>query len=201
MIGIDALARQRLMMDFEKRLIKIEDAARPSARPLPGDIVVTARLQRGQLILTQVKAAGLPLEAVVDTGSQITIGNLALRDKLVRRRRAKLQTIVATGVTGKEIELQLAHIAELQLGSVTLRNVPMAFADVPPFEVFGLAGKPALLLGTDLLETFRRVSLDFRARKVRFQLRRCGSQGVIVSTSTASATRISSTGSAEVCGR
>lgn len=200
LIGIDALARQRLMMDFEKRLIKVEDAAKP-AKAFPGEIVVVARLRRGQLILTQVRAAGLSLDAVIDTGSQITIGNLALRDKLVRRNRGKLQTVTATGVTGKSMELQFAQIAELRLGPVVLRNVPMAFADVPPFEVFGLSDKPALLLGTDLLEAFRRISLDFRARKVRFQLRRC-KQAVAISTARDSfLTRMSSTGGAEVCGR
>ena len=201
MIGIDALAHQRLMMDFEKRLIKVEDASRP-AKALPGEIVVTARWRRGQLILTEVKAAGLSLDAVIDTGSQITIGNHALRDKLIRRRHAKLETVTATGVTGKPLDLQIARIGELRLGSVTLRNVPIAFADVPPFEVFGLADRPALLLGTDLLETFRRISLDFRARKVRFQLRRCASQAVSIGTSrTASLTRLSSNGGREVCGR
>jgi hypothetical protein len=195
MIGIDALARQRLMMDFEKRLIRVEDASRP-VRSQPGDIVVTARLQRGQLILTEVKAGRLTLDAVIDTGSQITIGNSALRDKLVRSRLGKVQTVTATGVTGTTVQLQMAQVAELRLGSVTLRNVPMAFADVPPFKVFGLADKPALLLGTDLLETFRRISLDFRARKVRFQLRRCR-QGVAISTSpSASLTRLSASGQA-----
>ena len=83
MIGIDALVEQRLMMDFEKRVIKAEDARQP-AKLLDGEIVVTARRRRGQLILTQVKAAGLPIEAVIDTGSEISIGNLALRDKLIR---------------------------------------------------------------------------------------------------------------------
>ena len=177
MIGIDALVEQRLMMDFEKRLIKVEDA-REKAKMLDGEIIVTARRRRGQLILTQVSAAGLPVEAVIDTGSEITIGNLALRDKLIRGNRNKFVTVEATGVTGVTIPLQLARIAELELGSITLRNVPMAFADVPPFQVFGISGGPALLLGTDLLETFRRVSLDFKARKVRFQLRRCGSSSV-----------------------
>lgn len=200
MLGIDALAGQRLMMDFEKRLIKIEDATKPP-KPLPGEIIVTGRLKRGQLILTQVSAAGLSLDAVIDTGSQVTIGNLALRDKLLRRHRGKVQTVTATGVTGKTMDLQFAHIAELRLGRVTLQNVPMAFADVPPFEVFGLSDRPALLLGTDLLETFRRVSLDFRARKARFQLRRCA-QSVKVSTSTdwGRLTKLSSAG-ADVCGR
>ena len=86
MIGIDALVEQRLMMDFEKRVIKAEDA-QPAGQMMDGEIVVTARRRRGQLILTQVSAAGLPLEAVIDTGSEITIGNLALRDKLIRGNR------------------------------------------------------------------------------------------------------------------
>jgi hypothetical protein len=199
MIGIDALASQRLMMDFEKRSIRIEDASKP-ARALPGDIVVTARLQRGQLILTRVKAGSISLDAVIDTGSQVTIGNSALRDKLVRRRIGKFKTVTATGVTGKTVNLQLAQVGELRLGPVILRNVPMAFADVPPFEVFGLADKPALLLGTDLLETFRRISLDFKSRKVRFQLRRCR-QGIAISTSpSASLTQLSSS-SDQACAR
>ncbi|MDB5723239.1 MAG: hypothetical protein JWP15_3857 [Alphaproteobacteria bacterium] len=201
MIGIDALVRQRLMMDFEQRLIKVEDASKP-AKSVPGEIVVTARLKRGQLILTQVKASGLSLDAVIDTGSQITIGNFALRDKLVRRKFGKIQTVTAIGVTGSSVDLQIARIAELRVGSVILRNVPMAFADVPPFKVFGLADRPALLLGSDLLETFRRVSLDFRARKVRFQLRRCTPQSVVVNSfESSSMTRLSSSGGTDVCGR
>jgi predicted aspartyl protease len=201
MIGIDALVEQRLMMDFEKRLIKVEDARIPWTR-MPGEIVVIARRHRGQLILTEVKAAGLPLDAVIDTGTQITIGNLALRDKLIRKNREKFITIPVTGVTGETANLQLAKIAELELGPVTLHDVPMAFADVPPFKMFGLSNEPALLLGTDLLESFRRISLDFRARKVRFQLRRCQSQGIIIGTLPDAFTRISATGGdADVCRR
>ena len=201
MIGIDALVRQRLMMDFEKRLIKVEDATK-KVKPLPGDIVVTGRLQRGQLILAHVTAAGLPLDAVIDTGSVITIGNSALRDKLMRRIRGKFQSVTVIGVTGTDLELQVGTIPELRLGSVVLRNVPMAFADVPPFEMFGLSDGPALLLGTDVLESFRRVSLDFRARKARFQLRRCGSTIVSISpVDRTSRTRLSSTAGPEVCAR
>jgi hypothetical protein len=200
MIGIDALVRQRLMMDFEKRVIKVEDARTP-AQWLDGEIVVTARRRRGQLILTQVRAARLPVEAVVDTGSEITIGNLALRDRLIRNNRGKFITIPVTGVTGVTANLEIAKVAELRLGSVTLRDVPIAFADVPPFKVFGLDQGPALLLGTDLLATFRRVSLDFRARKVRFQLRRCGSSGIVISTDSSYFSRIISADNGAVCRR
>ena len=202
MVGIDALVEQRLMMDFEKRVIKVEDARTP-VQMVDGEIVVTARRRRGQLILTQVRAGGLPLEAVVDTGTEISIGNLALRDKLFRRSRYKLMTVATTGVTGVTVNLELAIVDELKVGSITLRNVPIAFAEVPPFAVFGLSDTPSLLLGTDLLETFRRVSLDFRARKVRFQLRKCGSALIVISTSTAAAglTRVTSGENADVCRR
>jgi predicted aspartyl protease len=199
LIGIDALVRQRLMMDFEKRLIKVEDASKPM-KIGPGDIVITARRQRGQLILTEVQASGLRLDAVIDTGSEISIGNLALRDKLVRKR-TKIYEVEAIGVTGVHTKMQLARIDELQLGKVLIRDVPIAFADVPPFKLFGLANEPSLLLGTDILENFRRVSLDFRARKVRFQLRRCNTEGVLISTSqTEYFTRLSAT-AADVCVR
>jgi predicted aspartyl protease len=200
LLGIDTLTKQRLLMDFEKKLIKVEDARRPL--PFEKDaIVVTARAQRGQLILTHVKAVGLPLDAVIDTGSQVTIGNLALRNKLIRYNRDKFVTVPMIGVTGVTVNIEMATIANLEIGPIKLRNVPIAFADVPPLEVFGLSKEPALLLGTDLLETFRRVSLDFRARRVRFQLRNC-SDAVVVrsSVSTTSYTRISAGQDPDVCG-
>ncbi|MEO6581051.1 MAG: retroviral-like aspartic protease family protein [Sphingomicrobium sp.] len=199
-IGIDALARRRLMMDFEQRSIKVEDALKPP-KPVPGEIVVTAKRRRGQLILTDVHAAGLTLDAVIDTGSQVTIGNLLLRDKLVRRGY-KLETAAVTGVTGKTVDVQLAWIPELRIGGITVRNLPIAFADLPPFHVFGISDQPAMLLGADLLETFRRVSLDFQARKVRFQLRRCTDSFVVVNSGLSSrSTRLSSTGAYDLCGR
>ncbi len=199
MIGIDALYEQRLLMDFEKRVINIEDAKRPAPR-LDGEIIVTARLRHGQLILTQASLNRKPIEAVIDTGSEITIGNLALRDRLIKGNKNQLTTVGATGVTGVKLNLQIATVAEIKLGSVILRNVPIAFADVPPFAVFGLSDHPSLLIGTDLMEKFRRVALDFRARKVRFQLRRCESTGIAISSSFVSHLSVAK-GGTEACKR
>ena len=200
LIGIDALVEQRLMLDFDAHLVRIEDAHRPAQR-MDGEIVVVARRRRGQLILTQARANGKPVDAVIDTGSEITIGNLALRDQLLRRHTA-FTNVKATGVTGVTVDLQIAQVAELRLGPVLLQDVPIAFADVPPFAVFGLAERPALLLGTDLMATFRRVSLDFRARKVRFQLRRCRADVSILTSPSAAVSRLSIVGGgADSCRR
>lgn len=189
MIGLDALVEQRLMLDFEKRVITVDDAYQPTPS-LDGEIVVTGRLHRGQRILTKIMTNKVPVEAVIDTGSELTTGNSALRDRLISRDPSKFSTVRIRGVTGVAMDLQIARVSELRLGSVILQNVPVAFADLPPFEVFGLEDEPALLLGTDLMETFRKVSLDFHARKVRFQLRKCDLASVRLSTTTSYATRL-----------
>ena len=190
MIGLDALVEQRLMMDFEKKVITVDESSKRA--PMSGDvIVVTGRMQRGQLILTEVEAQRERVDAVIDTGTELTIGNSALRDALSLRRSAKIGKITIFGVTGKSHELDFIVLSRLKLGPVVLQNVPIAFADVPPFEVFGMSDKPALLLGTDLMENFRRVSLDFGERKVWFQLNRCSTKTIGIRT-TQRASRISS---------
>ncbi len=190
MIGLDALVEQRLMLDFDQKVITVDNPEEPIDLG-PNVIVVTARLQRGQLILTEVFIGGKKVAAVVDTGTEVTIGNLALREQLIRRAPKDPKSIEIFGVTGARAKLEFAHIPQLKLGSIRIRNMPIAFADVPPFEVFGLSDQPALLLGTDLMEQFRRVSLDFKERKVRFQLKQCQSRLAIIRT-IRSGSRISS---------
>jgi predicted aspartyl protease len=180
LLGIDALLGQRLMLDFERQAIAIEDTRKP-VKAQADEIVVTARRRGGQLILTQARAAGVRISAVVDTGSQLTIGNLALRDAVFRRRKLP-PTIPATlvSVTGETLVVPLAIVPEMRIGGIVMTNVPVAFADLPPFALFGLQDVPAMMLGTDLMGSFRRVSLDFGAKKVRFQLRRCRSAGLTI---------------------
>lgn len=171
-IGIDALAEQRLLLDFDARTVTIEDRRKPSTR-LEGEIVVTARRRKGQLILTQASVGGGRIFAVIDTGSDITVGNLALQRKVfLGRHPPEARKITLVSVTGQSFEAQLAVLPEVRIGGVVLQNVQVAFADAPPFALFGLDTAPSLLLGTDLLKSFRRLSLDFGNRRVRFQLRR-----------------------------
>ena len=180
LLGIDALRGQRLMLDFERQAITIEDTRRPVTASAD-EIVVTARPRGGQLILTQARAGGVRIRAVIDTGSQLTIGNIALRDALFRRRRPPPVTeTTLVSVTGEAMVVPMAIVPELRIGGIVMSNVPVAFADLPPFALFGLAGTPAMMLGTDLMGSFRRVSLDFGAKKVRFQLRRCRASGLVV---------------------
>jgi len=173
LLGIDALADQRLMLDFEKKRIIVQDSRAPDLHVGAEDeVVVTARRRKGQLILTQASVANTNLYAIIDTGTEVTVGNSALRRRIMGNRRNRdVRTIELVSVTGQSTTADFIVVPSFKLGGITLTNVPIAFADTPPFAVFGLDKQPALLLGTDVLEAFRRVSLDFRLRKVRFVLK------------------------------
>lgn len=174
-VGIDALVDQRLMLDFDKKTITVQDARKPEAVSGGDEIVVVARRRNGQLILTAASVAGVPIYAVIDTGSEITMGNLALQARVFGTRRPPVaRPIVLTSVTGATLTANLATLPSIRLGGLDLGGVSVAFADAPPFRLFGLEKTPALLIGTDVLEAFRRVALDFRGRRVRFTLRRGG---------------------------
>jgi predicted aspartyl protease len=171
-LGIDALAEQRVSLDFDARRITIQNRRVPIVSD-PDEIVVVARRRNGQLIITRAAAAGNPVYAIIDTGSEITLGNSALRQRIFGSRRPlKAVPIEITAVSGQKITADLVVLPEVQVGDITLTDVPIAFADVPPFALFGLERQPSMLLGTDLLRAFKRVSLDFAARRVRFQVRR-----------------------------
>ena len=173
-MGIDALREQLIAMDFDNRTITIQDPRSPQRSTMEaGEIVVIGRRRKGQLILTALQIGPVALDAVIDTGTQVTIGNTVLLDKLFSSRRRPPATLVNLfSVTGQIVPAQLIVVPQITIGTLIIQNVPIAFVDAPPFRLFGLARRPAVLLGNDVLESFKRVSLDFRRRKVRFLLRK-----------------------------
>ncbi len=175
LIGIDALGTQRILLDYEQRRVTIQPSSSAPPRSAAGEqeIVVTARRRKGQLILTQVRAAGQSLYAVVDSGSEVTLGNMALAKRLFRQQQiTDPKKITLMSVTGEPLVADLGILPELRVGNLILRGLPIAFADAGPFAMFGLGSSPALLLGSDVLQAFRRVGLDFGNRRVRFTLKR-----------------------------
>lgn len=166
-IGLDSLQGQRVLIDFEKNTMTIADA-----KSLGGDrgyeIVVTARRLSGQLIMTNARIDGVNTQVVIDTGAESSVGNRALQRALSRKMTAE-QTVL-TDVTGHRLIADLGTGRSLTLGSGTINNVAIAFADAVPFRVLDLEERPALLLGMRELRVFRRVAIDFSTRKILFDV-------------------------------
>ncbi len=170
LLGIDSLQGRRIVMDFRAQTLTI---AEPGAREPsdPNMIVVTARSRFGQLVLVDADVDGIAITVIIDSGAENTIGNSALRRLLGKRqKRLEFFPTMLVDVTGGRLDAELASIDKIRIGGITLDSIIIAFADAHPFKRFGIDKKPAMLLGMDTLRAFRRVSVDFGTRKVRFLL-------------------------------
>ena len=169
MLGIDSLQSQRVTFDFEQQKMTIVPSQVKEPKDDKDTIVVTARSRLGRLVLVDARLDGQRLKVVLDTGSEVTVGNEALRRKLIgKKRMGKTVPIGLISVTGGRIEADYTQVKQVRLGGVMINDLPVAFAEVHPFRQLGLSDEPALLLGMDALRLFERVSVDFANRKVRF---------------------------------
>lgn len=169
-LGVDSLRSQRVLFDFEGRTLSIVPSATPDFREEPGTIVIKGKRQNGHLILTDATAAGHSVTVVVDTGSEISIGNDALRRQLLGRTIAGAQTVQLQSVTGEMISGDYMFIPDLEIGGVTFKNLAIVFADAHTFKQLKLDKKPAILLGMNAIRIFKKVSIDFARRKFRVVL-------------------------------
>ena len=168
-LGIDALRNQRVLIDFRAGTIEVTKAPRRwSEKADSNTIVVVARRRLGQLILADSTIDGEKIDVIVDTGAQISLGNDALRRRLLRDgSRYKIAPITLVGVTGGAISADYTRVDQLRIGHAALIGMPIAFGDAYPFRRLKLR-KPALFLGMDALRMFERVTLDFANRRASF---------------------------------
>ena len=175
LLGIDTLQGRAVGIDFDTRTMTVTPARRRNRRERTerGEIVVRARSLFGQLVVTDAYCNGVRIRVIIDTGSSVSMGNAALRRKLLRKP-VRSQSIALTGVTGQTVMADYSTIDRVMIGSLTITSLPIALTavDAPPFRQFGLAERPAILLGMDALTLFRRVDIDFANREVRLALPR-----------------------------
>ncbi|MCB2059032.1 MAG: retroviral-like aspartic protease family protein [Novosphingobium sp.] len=166
-LGIDSLQGQRVLVDFRDNFIAVNDTEKLAA-DRDFDIVVRARRRGGQLIMTHADIDGKRTRVIIDTGSDITIGNRALQ-RALSRRGAIIETVLQSA-TGQRLPAQMGFAERLSFGEVSITNVAIAFADAAPFKALELDKRPALMLGMRELRVFRRIAIDFSKRKVLFDL-------------------------------
>ncbi len=170
-VGVDLLRSQRVQFDFEKETMSIVPSRTPDFREEPGTIVIEARRKNGRLIVTDAVANGQTLTVVLDTGSQVSIGNQALRQRLLGRNLINgMQTVELESVTGERMNGDYMFVRELSIGGIDLNNLAVVFADAHTFKQLGLDNRPALLLGMNAIRAFKKVSIDFANHKFRVLL-------------------------------
>lgn len=170
-LGIDWLKGQRLVMGFAGSTLEItrsrhEDSAR-------GRVVVPARRKSGQLTIVDADLNGRDINAMIDSGSQFSLGNGALR-RLIERQdptaRSRATKVGLISIAGESFQGEQLYLPFMRLGGLNLGNVPVVFADMPVFRLWNLHETPTIMLGIDLLTQFETVVVDFGRSAVRFDI-------------------------------
>ncbi|QIK96433.1 hypothetical protein G7076_08245 [Sphingomonas sp. HDW15A] len=163
-VGLDLFGQSTVDFDLpRKRLALLAMGARPVAG---AGIVATPTT--GNLLTIPVRIGAVTATAVIDTGARKTRINWRL-GRMLGIDPAKVgKGDIIQGATNKAIETGATQIADVRLGNRQLANAPVLVADLPVFEAFGVADKPAIILGLDWLEATRMV-IDFPGRLVWFE--------------------------------
>lgn len=167
-LGMNGFADKRITVNFSKDYIRIADSRRERAPP--GFMTLPATIRFDRLILVTGRVGGIKVKAVIDTGAQRTLGNMALREALLKHRGFK--DIIATGVIGMTEEEQPGDAIStppIRLGDVTISNVYVIYGDIHVFKLWDLQQEPALLVGMDVLGTLHTLVIDYRRKELQIQ--------------------------------
>ena len=165
-LGVAGFKDQRIDVDFRRDRVSVlaSDGRRPNYS------MVTARAQRndnGLMIIDVRVGRGIHAKAVIDTGAERTLGNLALQNALNRgRRKRDMVEAVVHGATPDIADGQVQQIKEARIGDMILSNLEVIFADFHVFKLWGLDQQPALLIGMDMLGVLDRLVIDYRRNEV-----------------------------------
>lgn len=173
LLGIDSLEDSRVLLDFKQQKMDVlpSPRGRGKTRIENGMIIVSAKKRAGRMIISTANINGTKIEIILDTGAQSSMANQALKAKL-RPRQLRIAHIPVTmrSVTGALVPGEYNQIKQIEVGGLTITDLPITFADNYAFKALGLQDKPAILLGMDAMKLFDRVMIDFGNRRVGFDL-------------------------------
>ena len=167
-LGGEGLKDKRIAIEFRKDRITI---SRSHGKPAPpGFSVVPFKYASNRGMRAMVMVGSIRATALIDTGSQATVGNLALRQALARRRDPR--DVFDSGVIGVTEVLQHAtrvRVPSIAAGKLLVQHAEIMFTDLQIFEHWRLTEEPALLIGMDVLGVVDALVIDYRRGELQFR--------------------------------
>ncbi|MBW8733312.1 MAG: aspartyl protease family protein [Asticcacaulis sp.] len=171
-LGLDVIDGTCVTFDFRNSILRID--APGTLDDSPAGVAARVRLTgaKGYLRVADCLVDSVPASAFIDTGAEVSVGNVPLLTALKRRNKYLVESgaMVLTGVTGGEIRADVIPVDRIGLQGIAFTHGSLAISDVPDFQTWRLLIHPALLIGMDYLRQFARISIDYRAKRVQFEL-------------------------------
>jgi Aspartyl protease len=168
-LGREGFADKRIYADFRADRLVISRSHRERAGV--GFSVVPLILSHGGLLSTQVYIGSIRAQAIIDTGGEQTVGNLALREALLKRSSTDVVSEEIIGVTLDEQRGDTIGTPPIQIGTLKLYNARVTFADTYLFDHLHLTSQPTLMIGMDVLGSFDVLVIDYKLREMQIRPR------------------------------
>lgn len=172
-LGSEGLVGKRIFIDF--RHDKIDIAYSKNERSGPGFISVPFHSLRGTLVVVDAFVGQVRCKAIIDTGGQVTIANLALKDALSRigaAPRSKIDSII--GATKDVQKGVLMDTPAIGMGAITIHDPGVTFGDLYIFKQWRLTNEPAILIGMDTLGLLDTLIIDYRRHELQLRMLNAG---------------------------
>lgn len=178
-LGREGLMDKRIFADFGADQLTI--AKSHGKRAPPGYKVVPLTLTGAGLLAADVRIGSVKVRAIIDTGGEQSVGNLALLEALRRHMPKDFVDENIIGVTLDEQRTKYIRVPPITMGSLKLYNVHLAFGNMELFEHWKYDTTPTLLIGMDVLGLFDKLIIDYKMREMQIRMRDDGG-GVQVHT-------------------
>jgi hypothetical protein len=172
-LGSEGLANKRISIDFRHDQITITYSR--GEKPERDFVRIPFRTLRGQLIVVDAIVGDVRTKAIIDTGGQTTIANLALRDALERTKlRARVRPDEIMGATMAVEKGEIIDTPAIELGSVRMLDPGVTFANLYIFKQWKLISEPAILIGMDALGVLDSLVIDYRQHDLEMRTQKSG---------------------------
>lgn len=172
-LGAEGLEGKRIFIDFRHDKIAITYSRNERS---PRDFVdVPFHALRNTLVVVSAVIGDVHVKAIIDTGGQTTIANLALRDALARHNsRSKSTPDEIIGAT-KDVQAgEVMSMPAIEFGSIHIRDSGVTFGDMYIFKQWKLLDEPAILIGMDALGLLDTLVIDYRRHELQMRLSKSG---------------------------
>lgn len=171
LLGVDGMSGRRLRMDFERNCIEI--VLSRDARRLRGWSTIQGQMRFGHLVIVRGSINGIRVNLLLDTGSDTSLANVALRDVMnVRLRHRPRQEQTIAYAAGQSVVLEHSIlIPRMMMGELEIRNVTAYVDDFHVFRIWDLTSEPALLIGMDVLSQAQGLAIDYGRGTVHLHVR------------------------------
>ena len=169
-LGMEGLEDKRIYIDFLHDQITISRSH--SRRAEYGYETIPLTRTANGLLMTTAYIGGVRVRAIIDTGGQATVANLALEAALKRRHPDR--DLRPSSITGATDDVQAGRdlpVPPVSLGPVIIQAPFLTVSDLQIFELWKMTREPTMLIGIDTLGLLDNLIIDYRRMELQIRTR------------------------------